>query len=212
MTGILVWDGTCSCHGPEDSAAERDKCCRNGRRSPEAYDYAMPRLEAVLNGIRQWRASGTGDDVELLWQAQACTRATFLSASEKLELMETILWLLSKLHLLGVHDRCVSQFGEVLVDRHHSVSILFLGPESDLINGVRTMNSKGGGMSDGRHLRRRKSRVHETRAASLQGSYLELAVQLAAVMQTDAGNMWTCKRMETPVRMAPCTQWHRLQL
>ena len=109
--------------------------------------------------------------------------------------------------LAGVHDRCVSQFGEVLVDRHHSVSILFLGPESDLINGVRTMNSKGGGMSDGRHLRRRKSRVHETRA-----SYLELAVQLAAVMQTDAGNMWTCKLMETPVRMAPCAQWHRLQL
>ena len=84
MAGFVVWRSTCSCHGPEDPAAERDKCGRRGRRLPGTHDCAMPnRLQGARNEIRQWDAPDTGDDAELLRQAQSCARATFLLAPEK---------------------------------------------------------------------------------------------------------------------------------
>ena len=83
----------------------------------------------------------------LLGPAQACVRSTYLLA-EKLEFMDTTPWLFAKLHLPEVRD-----LGEVPAEAlplppPHAVSIACLGPQSELTNDVRAVNSDGTGMSE----------------------------------------------------------------
>ena len=128
----------------------------------------------------------------MLRQAKPPARATFFRRERNWSISS----LLCKLHLLESCCRCVSEYGEVLVDGHHPVSVQFLGRERldqrrprrefERYRHVREAAFCVEQLlrhADGRHRRRDTARVQETLSASLQDGYLKLAIQHRATQK-----------------------------
>ena len=69
-----------------------------GRLLPEAYPHAMLTLKVVLDDVSLWHAGCVQGDVELLRQAQAAMRGTYILAKEKLQYLDDLPYLLARLH------------------------------------------------------------------------------------------------------------------
>ena len=75
-----------------------------------------------------WEAGRFGNNLGLLRQTQAVMRNTYLYAMGKLQHLEEIQYLLSRLHTAGVAERCLAQFDEGIAAgaKHDPVSLEFI--------------------------------------------------------------------------------------
>ena len=146
LTRLLNWGGGCRCHNAEDP--QRQECQFKGRLLPEAYPHAMQHLRAALDEVTSWTAGFLDGNAELLRQGQGCMRGAWLLAKEKLQYLDELPYLLSRLNEAGIRDRCVAQWAEAAADAHDPVSAEFLDESSPLRADVLTMAADGTGMSE----------------------------------------------------------------
>ena len=148
MTELLSWGGGCNCHGPQHSKAERDSCKNKGRRIGQAYLHAMNWLRCALEEISAWTPGMLGGDLDLLRQGQACMRATWLMAQDKLRVFDEVPCLLTRLDEPGVRDRCLAQWDAGARDAGDPVAAEFLeDTPASLRADLVAMTAEGTGMS-----------------------------------------------------------------
>ena len=147
MTILLKWGGSCRCHDQFSPQKDRDSCNMKGRLLSEAHPFAMAHLRVAVAECEGWAPGMCDGDTILVRQMQACMKATFLLAEEKLEVFNQIPCLLSRLHEPNIRDACLAQWNEAAWEDHDPVSIEFLAPGSLLRRDIEAMGSDGSGMS-----------------------------------------------------------------
>ena len=107
----------------------------------------MQHLRADLDEVASWTVGFVDGDAVLLRQAQACMRGAWMFAQEKLQHLDELPHLLSRLSEAGIRDRVVAQWAEAAADAHDPVSAEFLDESSPLRADVLAMAADGTGMS-----------------------------------------------------------------
>jgi hypothetical protein len=144
---IQDWIGGCECHEAQLMRGERIDCRHKGRRIVEAYPHAVAELRNFLNVANSWTVSKFDGDLSLLLQCQACVRATFALALQKIDFLNCLPWNLARLGQPGVRDLCLHQWQLVSPERHCETTKRILDPDGILIGDVHAIDDDGQGVS-----------------------------------------------------------------
>lgn len=132
--------GGCDCH-PDNP---RVRCQQKGRRIRTAYAYATAALRRGLDEANLW----TDDTFRLVaGELIASVRGVFQFGMMRLQWLDRIPWLLSRLAEPGVAARCLQQYHEGPGDRHHRVSHEFLQPGCRLRQHIELVQPDGSGIT-----------------------------------------------------------------
>jgi len=133
MDPLLNWVGGCDCHEHLLRRGIHVTCIMKGRRIASAYSFAMGKIAEGVDHAASWDMECEfGHPAEgLARQAVGTVRAVKLDAERRLEFLDRIPWLCSRLHELGVASRCLAQWEQASPAEHHRVSAEFLSPEGE---------------------------------------------------------------------------------
>ena len=129
MTRMEKFGSTCPC--PEHAGLPNVVCPMRGRLLHVAHRYARESFDDAIHGLQEWQAERFGNDLLMMQQASACVRATVARGLEKIHFLDRLPYLLASLDQgAAVAERALSQFDEAGEERHHRITLRFLGRHS----------------------------------------------------------------------------------
>ena len=144
---IVTWIGGCECHQAEYLAGKSVvSCWRKGRRLREAYPFALDALKAGLATANSWTSEDWDGDETILSQAQGAVRTSFALATAKIDYLHCLPWILARLDCRSVRARALELWASVPQNKHHRISILFLGASGPLRWRVDNMDESAEGL------------------------------------------------------------------
>lgn len=148
LGGLMAWGRGCKCHEEQLKAGETVNCQWKGRRMKDAFAHASRELRSGLEEANSWEFSTWSLDSEEAMACQACVRATYHLASQKIRFLDRVPYLLCRLDEPGVKERCLEQWSEAPPEAHHRVTREFLSPTQALRRHVDLVQPDGSGISE----------------------------------------------------------------
>ena len=128
LGNLMQWGCGCSCHEELLLQGESIVCDQKGRRLHQAHPHAMRVLGDLLATANQWSVDFFDGDVVLWQSAQGAVRALHALAVRKLDYLDKVPFLLSRLDEPNIKEKCLRQWESCSITQHHRVTRHFLEP------------------------------------------------------------------------------------
>ncbi|CAK0901800.1 unnamed protein product, partial [Prorocentrum cordatum] len=124
-------------------------CMMKGRLITYAWDHANTVFNDAVTEICSWSLHDFGEGASLQSSCIGAVQYCRSMGMRKLQLLDHIPHLLSRLGEPGIVGRVLAQYREVPKDQHHPVTLRFSGDDSPIKSSIVQLPEAGGGLPDG---------------------------------------------------------------